>query len=157
MIKKKIFFPALALAIIGAGLIKTDLVSAQDMTGPNSLITAIAQKFNLNEVDVKAVFEEERSKREAERKAQMEHKLTQAVTDGKISEAQKTTILNKFQEMKNNRPNHTDFKNETPEQRKAQMDAKKTDMENWAKENGIDLNVLKSIIDFPRMRMHMMH
>jgi tyrosyl-tRNA synthetase len=148
VLKKKIFFPALALAIIGAGLIKTNFVSAQDMTGPNSLITAIAQKFNLNENDVKAVFDSEKSKRQTDMKTRLEQKLTQAVADGKITDAQKEAILNKFQDMQTNKPNPADFKNMTADQRKAAFQQRKTDLENWEKQNGIDPATLQSLIGF---------
>lgn len=146
MIKKKIFFPVLALAIIGTSLATTNFVSAQNTTGSNSLVAAIAAKFNLNQSDVQAVFDEEHQKRETEMKQQMEAKLTQAVADGKITEAQKQAILKKFAEMKNNRPNPDEFKNLTQEQRKAKMDEKKKEMETWANQNGIDLQTLQGLI-----------
>src|SRR5688500_3501198 len=94
--KRKIFFPVLAIAIIGMALTGANFVSAQDINGQTSLITKIAQKFNLNEADVKAVFEEEKTARHAAMKAQMEEKLNQAIKDGKITEVQKQAILEKF-------------------------------------------------------------
>ena len=150
MLKKKIFFPILALAIIGTALASSNFVSAQDTTGPDSLITAIAQKFNLNETDVKSVFEEQRSKHQAERKAAVEQKLTQAVADGKITETQKQAILAKVMENQSGKPNFGEFKNLTPDERRAKMDEKRTEMENWAKENGLTLETLHSIIGGPK-------
>lgn len=150
MLKKKIFFPILALAIIGTAVATSGFVSAQDTTGPNSLVAAIAQKFNLNESDVQSVFDEQRSKHQAERKARIEQKLTQAVTDGKITEAQKQAILTKLSEIHENKPNFEEFKNLTEEQRKAKMDEKKTEMENWVKQNGLSLDTLYQLIGGPR-------
>lgn len=124
----------------------TNLVFAQGSNGANSLVAAIAQKFNLNQADVQTVFDEERNKREIEMRQQMEAKLTQAVTDGKITEAQKNAIITKFSDMKKDRPNPEEFKNLTAEQRKAKMEERKTEMENWAKENGIDLQTLQGLI-----------
>lgn len=152
MIKKKIFFPVIALAIITTGLASASFVSAQDTTGPNSLVAAIAQKFNLNQSDVQSVFDEQRSKHEEQRKASLEKKLTQAVTDGKINEAQKQAILAKLTEMKNNHPSPEDFKNLTEDQRKAKMEQKRTEMENWAKQNGLTLETLNSLIGHPGFR-----
>ena len=54
--KKKIFFPVLALAIIAGAVATSSFVSAQDTTGPNSLVAAIASKFNLNQTDVQKVL-----------------------------------------------------------------------------------------------------
>jgi len=150
MLKKKVFFPILALAIIGTALASSNLVFAQNTNGPDSLITSIAQKFNLNETDVKSVFEEQRSKHQAERKAAVEQKLTQAVKDGKITEAQKQAILAKVSENQKDKPNFGEFKNLTPEQRKAKMDEKRAEMETWAKQNGLTLETLHSIIGGPK-------
>ena len=157
--KRKVFFPILAAAIIGSALATTSLVSAQDTSGVNSLVTAIAQKFNLNETDVQAVFNEQREKHHAQMKENLEQKLAQAVTDGKITEAQKQAILTKLSEIHENKPNFEEFKNLTQEQRKAKMDEKHTEMETWATQNGLTLDKLHEIIGGPfgmgkRMMFH---
>lgn len=149
ILKKKVFFPILALAIIGMAVASSSFVSAQDSSGPNSLITAIAQKFNLNQADVQAVFDEQRTKHHEQMKASLEQKLTQAVTDGKITEAQKQAILTKLSELHENKPNFEEFKNLTSEQRKAKMEEKKTEMETWATQNGLTLDKLHEIIGGP--------
>lgn len=148
--KKKIFFPVLALAIITAATATASYVSAQDTTGPNSLVAAIAAKFNLNQTDVQAVFDEEHSKREAEMKTQMEQKLTQAVTDGKITEAQKQAIIAHFAEMKNNRSSKAEMQNLTDEQRKAKMEERKAQEDTWLSQNGLTQETLKGIIGGPK-------
>lgn len=157
MLKKKIFFPVLALAIIGTSLATTNYVSAQDTTGPNSLVAAIAAKFNLNQTDVQAVFDEQRTKHEEEMKTQMEAKLTQAVTDGKITEAQKQAIIAHFAEMKNersssssNRPNKVEMQNMTEEQRRAKMDARKVQEDAWLSQNGLTREILQGITGGPK-------
>ena len=151
ILKRKVFFPVLALAIIGAGLMSTNIVSAQTGTGANSLITAIAQKFNLNENDVKAVFEDQRSKRAANLTQKIEDRVTQAVKDGKITEAQKTAILAKLEEMKNNHPDPSTFKNLTPDQKKTQMAQKKAEMDAWLNQNGISQQTFRQLIGFRGM------
>lgn len=150
MFKKKIFFPVLALAIITMAVASSSFVSAQDTTGVNSLVSAIAQKFNLNESDVQAVFEEERTKRESEMKTNLEQKLAQAVTDGKINDSQKQAIIAKLDEIHDNKPNFKEFKNLSEEERKAKVEQKRSEMENWAKENGLTLETLHQIIGGPR-------
>lgn len=136
----------MALAIIATAVATSSMVSAQDTTGSNSIVSAIAAKFNLNQADVQAVFDEEHSKREAEMKAQMETKLTQAVADGKITEAQKQAILTHFTQMKEERLNFGEFKNLTAEQRQAKMEEKKKDMESFLSQNGLTHETLQEIM-----------
>jgi len=124
----------------------TNLVSAQDTTGANSMVAAIAQKFNLNQSDVQTVFDEQRSKHQAEMKTQMESKLTQAVADGKITEAQKQAILTHHDAMKDSRPNRGEFQSLTEEQRKAKMDEKKVEMDAWLSQNGLTQEKLQEVM-----------
>ena len=139
----------MALAIIATALGTSSMVSAQDTTGANSIVAAIAAKFNLNQADVQAVFDEEHDKREAEMKAQIETKLTQAVADGKITEAQKQAIVTHFEQMKANRPDKADFQNLTDEQIKARMETKKTEMDAWLSQNGLTHETLREVMGGP--------
>lgn len=144
MTSKKLFIPAVALVLGGILLSGAARVSAQ--SGSNDyppIIDKLVAKFNLNEAEVKAVFDEERSARQSEMQAKIEAKLTQAVTDGKITEAQKQAILAKHEEMKVNRgENMEDWHDLTPSERQAKMQSKRTEMESWAKSIGIDQTVL---------------
>lgn len=140
----------MALAIITTAVATSGLVSAQDTTGPNSLVAAIAAKFNLNQADVQSVFDEEKSKHENEMKTQLETKLTQAVTEGKITEAQKQAIIAHMQEMQNNRPNKGEFQNLTKEQIKAKMDERKAQEDAWLSQNGLTRETLQGIIGGPK-------
>ena len=143
--RKKVILPAaLGISLIGGILFSAMSVGAQTPSeGTQTIIQRIAQRFNLNETDVQKVFEEQRDEHHAQMKKNLEEKLTQAVKDGKITEVQKTAILNKFSEIKTNKP---DFKNMTPDQRKQAMDQKKTELENWAKENGLSLETLQEVL-----------
>ena len=144
--KRKVFFPILALAIIGTAAATTTLVSAQDTTGTNSIVAAIAAKFNLNQSDVQAVFDEQKSKHHAEMKATMDQKLTQAVTDGKITEAQKQAIAAHFGEMKNKKIEPGQFKDMTEEERKAFHEQKQAEMDAWLSQNGLTREVLQDVM-----------
>ncbi len=134
----------------------TNLVSAQDTTGANSMVAAIAQKFNLNQSDVQTVFDEQRSKHQAEMKSQMESKLTQAVADGKITEAQKQAILTHHDAMKDSRPNRGEFQNLTEEQRKAKMDERRAEMDAWLSQNGLTQEKLQEVMGHRGMGGKMM-
>ena len=61
----------------------------------------------------------------------------------KITEEQKQLILQKREEMHDAREAKRESNASlTPEERKSQMEAKKTELEKWAKENGIDMQYL---------------
>lgn len=108
-----------------------------------SLIQKIATKFGLKQADVEKVFDEHRSALQAKRDSHYEARLTQLVKEGKITDAQKQLILTKHKELESKREEKMEsMKNMTPEQRKAAMDSEKTELENWAKQNNIDIKYL---------------
>ena len=148
--KRKVFFPILAAAIIGSILASSNMVSAQNTAGSNSLVAAIATKFNLNQSDVQAVFDEQREKHQAERKAEIETKLTQAVADGKITEAQKQAILARHQEMQSNRPDKDEMRNMTAEQRNAKMEERRSEMNAWLSTNGLSQDIFRELMGGPQ-------
>ncbi len=112
--RSKLVLSIIALSIAGIALFGTIKAYAQNTIGNQSTAAStIAQKFGLAENDVQSVFDEMRSEHQQEMKALFEQKLTQEVTDGKITEAQKQAIL-----------------------------AKRQELEVWAKDQGIDLKYL---------------
>ena len=73
--KKKLLAVAGTAAVIGVtSLTGLGVASAQSDTStePTGLVQRLAEKFNLNESDVKAVFDEERTSRQAERQQKFE-------------------------------------------------------------------------------------
>ncbi|MDB5168867.1 MAG: hypothetical protein JWO41_223 [Candidatus Saccharibacteria bacterium] len=153
-IKKPLLVAGIATGVTLASLTGAGVVSAATSTstatdGQSSLISKIATKFGLKESDVKAVFDANRTAHQAERQAQIEKELTQLVTDGKITADQKTLILNKAKEVQAARQaNHTAMQGKTDAERKAAMDAEKTALEQWAKDNGISTDYLKYVSGF---------
>lgn len=109
------------------------------MFGPDSdVATKLAERFNLNADDVSAFFQEQQTARQADMEAKFEERLNQAVADGKITSEQKDAILAKHQEMQTNREaNLEEFKNMTQEEHRAQMEAQRAEMQQWAKDNGL--------------------
>jgi hypothetical protein len=144
--KPKLILPIAALAAGGLVFWGTAKAYAQTNGANNpvaSLVQKIAQRFNLNPADVQQVFDQARSERQTQRQLALEDRLTQLVKDGKITEAQKQAIINKFNELKNNRQANIDkFKNMTPSERKSAMQQERTDLQNWATQNGIDLKII---------------
>ncbi len=141
---KKYYIAAAVLAIVGASIIGASNVSAQNTDARQNMIKSLAQKLGLEESKVQTAMNSIRTERQAEMQKKIEANLSKAVKDGKITEAQKQLILKKHTEMKAEREQYKDSKqNLTPEQRKAEMDKKKIELETWAKENGIDMSVFQ--------------
>lgn len=139
-IKNKVVLSALVLTLVAISLWGTGTAFAQNTVAPHSsLIQKIAQKFGLQEREVQAVFEEEHAVREAEMQTKLAERLSELVTEGKITEAQKQLLLTKHQELQAVRQSEFEsMKDATLEERKAMMDQKRQELDAWAQENGID-------------------
>lgn len=150
-IKKSLLVAGAVTTIGTAGLVGSQAVlAASDSTGSTSLVDKIAQKFNLNKADVQAVFDENRAEHEADRQAKVETKLNQAVTDGKLTAEQKDKILAKRKELQDARQADMDaMKDKTPEERRAVHEAKRTELEQWAKDNNIPTEYLRFVAGHP--------
>ncbi|MBP6882418.1 MAG: hypothetical protein KBC15_02570 [Candidatus Levybacteria bacterium] len=143
--KKKVFLTAAALTLIGTSLAGMTGAYAQTPTtdGRTNLVKAIADKFNLKQEDVQSVFDQEHTTHMTKMKTNFETQLSADVTSGKITEAQKQLILTKRKELDAVRQEHrNDSTTLTPAERKTQMEARRTELETWAKANGIDLKYL---------------
>ncbi len=114
------------LTIMGVTLLGTTVAYAQESgsNGNPSIIQKIAQKFGLNEADVKSVFDQNRADKKAQMETKFEARLDQLVKDGKITDAQKQLIIAKRKEISG----------QTQTGRKGLTD--------WATINGIDLKYL---------------
>jgi len=143
-IKKPLLIAGAITAIGVTGLVGTAVVSAAtDTSNSGTLVDKIAQKFNLNKADVQAVFDQNRTDHEAQRQANVQTKLDQAVKDGKLTADQESKILAKLKELQAQRDaDKGTMKDKTPAERKAAMDAKKAELEQWAKDNNIPTQYL---------------
>jgi hypothetical protein len=82
--------------------------------------------------------------------------LSQAVKDGKLTEAQKKLLIAKHNELFSQRETHFDeLKNMTPQERKAKMQKRRDELENWAQQNDIDPSYLAGFGKGHKMRMRM--
>lgn len=134
MMKKKIILPTVfALSILVIGILSSNNVSAQQ-TYP-SIVTRIAQKFNLKVSDVEVVFDEERDARRAEMFARFSENLDELVTSGKITSEQKEAILDKHEEMQNKME---DLSGATFEERHEKMREVHEEFRNWLIEQGLE-------------------
>lgn len=143
-IKNSILVTGAAAAVGLSGIAGVGAVSAQNDTGDNNgIVGKIASTFNLNQDEVKKVFDENRQEHQAEREAKRGEKLQKLVDEGSLTAEQKTALEAKFAEQKAEREANRDAnKDLTKEQRKAKHEENKAAFEAWAKEQGIDLSKL---------------
>jgi hypothetical protein len=153
---KKTLLTVAVVSVLSGGLVVATNAFAQ--TAPpgqkteSSLVQQIAKKFNLNTSDVQEVFDQHRQERQANMESRYEDYLTKLVTSGKITEEQKQLLLTKHKELASQmQRNKEKFKTMTSEERKAQGDAMKTELENWAKENNLDVQYLHPFVHGSRM------
>lgn len=105
--------------------------SETTQSGQSTLLDKLIAKFNLNKEEVEQVVTDYRSERRGQMQAQYQERLNQAVTDGKITEAQKKLILEKHNQLQS----QWDAESNQRQQHREEM-------QSWAEENNIDLSYL---------------
>lgn len=145
--KKQLAIVALVAAVTGTGLVSARTVFAQ--TAPatpdqmSSLVRKLADRFGLNTADVQAVFDQERSERQAQMEARYTEQLNQLETEGKITDAQKQLILAKHREMVSQKQSlMQSLQGKSKEEIRTAMQTQRTELEQWAKQNNIDVRYL---------------
>jgi len=126
--KSKILLAFLAIALGGLMLTGT-LWTGKAMTvravEPNqSIVDRLVARFNLNQDEVKGVFDEEQQARQEKMQAEMESRLDEAVKDGVITAEQKEALLKKQTEW---------------QEKEKQLREEK---QKWMEESGIDFEKL---------------
>lgn len=128
-------------AVGGMGLAYAD--TSVTKTDPMTTLSArLAQKFNLNADEVKAVvdgvFEEEHKKMEAQWTQNNAEKISKAVSDGTITKTQADLLTAKIAEIAARRDSdRASFAGLTDAERKTKMDAYRTELDAWMKSNNI--------------------
>jgi hypothetical protein len=127
-----------------AGAESTSTASSSDPM--SSLVDKIASTFNIDKTKLQSLFDADRTAREAERKQEVETKLTSLVSAGTITSAQKTAIETELTKLQTQRDaDKTSMDSLTDAQRKAKMDADRTALQTWATSQGLDLSKLQGI------------
>jgi hypothetical protein len=131
--KKVVIYVVAGVALAGLSAIGIQSVHAQGfVNGYPAVVQKIADKFHLNLSDVQAVFNQDRQDRESQMQARISAELDQAVSQGKLTAAQKQLILDKRQELQTARQaDMTNWKNLTQ------------NLKSWATANNIDLKYLR--------------
>lgn len=123
-IKKAVLVVGAVTSVGLAGLASVNSVSAATDTSGNSLVSKIAQKVNLSEDDIQAVFDQDKTEREATREQHLSDRLQSAVDDGELTAAQKSTIEAKLKALQ------------------AARQTEREALEAWAEANDIDQKYL---------------
>ncbi len=124
MFKKTLVIVAIT-ALAGLSIASVSKVYAQESsTNVPWGMQGIAKKFNLDENEVAQYMQEQRAARQQQMRTNMEEKLNEAVESGKLTQEQKTKLLDKIEEHEQERQSH------------------RTEMQAWAEENGIDMQEL---------------
>lgn len=133
--------------VAGMGIANAATTTASSTNPMSSLVDAVASKFNLNKADVQAVFDEQKTKMEAERETEAKADVAQLVTDGKITQAQADKINAKRAELQKEREANKDTAStKTRDEMKTEIEAKKTELEKWASDNGISTDYLRYVM-----------
>lgn len=129
----------LGLAAAGAGVSYAASATISEQGNPmSSLVTAIAQKFNLNTADVQQVFDEQRAQMQVQRQQMFSDRLAQAVTDGKLTQDQADKITAKMTELQAQREaDKSTFDSLTQAERQTKMQEQMTALKQWATDNNI--------------------
>ncbi len=142
---------AAMVAVIGAGAVGVGTTLASEREDRkdgfvSEIVSAIAEKFDLSESDVQAVFDEQAEARRDEMKDRHEEMrakhdekfdemLAQAVTDGDLTQSQADSITSKRDEMQEFAESMRDA---DPEDRRDQTKEKLDELRAWAEDNDID-------------------
>jgi len=133
---KKLLIPTLGLfALVELGVLGASAVSAEDNNYP-PFVQGLAEKFGLNQDEVKTFFDEQMEVRHEEMIQAKEERLDQAVEDGVITEEQKQALINKWEEL---RQKH---------------EAEREELQAWFEEQGIDQKSLRDYWGFGPRGMH---
>lgn len=128
----------------GAAFATTQNGSGSDRM--SNLVNAIATKFNLKTADVQAVFDTNRAQMQAQREQTVKDQVAQLVKDSKLTQEQADKINTKRAELQKERDvqrmanqNLTDTERQAKhEEMRAKMETKRTELDTWLKDNGID-------------------
>jgi len=147
--KKYLVIPVLGLALLGFITYGTARAYAENRSGGYpSIVQKLVERFGLNEEDVRSVFDENRTEHQQQMRADFEDRLSQFVSEGKVTEGQKQAILAKKEEMMANYKGLKDlsFENLTHEERREEMETHREEMKTWAQENDIDLSLFPLLL-----------
>ena len=135
-----------SLAIVAGSMLTVTGASAHFGGGSDedrqAQITELAERFNLDESEVKSYFEERNSEHKADRKKQRVDHLASLVEDGTLTQEQSDMLA----EMQKSAREEIKTLRDTDASRdevKALMDTRRNELKAWAEEQDIDFKTLR--------------
>ncbi|MBU0974761.1 hypothetical protein KKD03_03620 [Patescibacteria group bacterium] len=141
--KSRIVMPVIAIGIIAIAITNSvSFASARDSElTRETLVSRLASRFGLNEVEVSDTFEEfklERGKAHQEKmQERMQQRLDNEVQNGSLTQDQEFAILAKHEELEGK---YDDLYNLSPEDRREVRADIHEEMMAWAEANGISMD-----------------
>ena len=133
MKNKKLIVPAIVLGalVLGAAVFSAKALADNNATDPKTeQAEALASKLGIDKDKVSTALDEIHAEKQKVRQAEVSSKLDEAVKDGVITPEQKQKIIDKQAELQ------------------GQRGQKRTEMEQWFKDNGIDSSKIHTYLGF---------
>jgi len=124
-VNKKVVFPLMAIGVLAtAGALWLGIGQAKADNNGQTMTEQLSQKLGLDQSKVESAMQEIRTEHQTEAKAARDAKLEQAVQDGVLTEDQKTTLIQKRDQMHE------------------QMQQQRQEMQQWMEDQNIDAQKL---------------
>lgn len=140
-LKNYLTISLVALTVAGISIYGADAALAQGQGWSyDNFIQKLSERFGIEESEIEAVLEEVRQEHQAENQAWFAARLSEAVTNGEITEEQKQLIIQKHEEIRNRwQEERFNAENLTPEERRQASLEKRQELAAWAEENGVEV------------------
>lgn len=135
---KRAMLASSLLGVATVGVMTTSGMASARSGGQDNMADAIANKFKLNKTEVQQVMKEQR---EQNHEARQQQHLAELVKDGKLTQEQADKLKAKHETMEAKR--EAARNEQDPAKRKAAMESIRAEMQQWAKDNGIDLSAIR--------------
>ena len=133
----------IATAIVVGSMLAVTAASAHgDENARQERITELAERFNLDESEVKAFYEEKKAERQQEREAKQAEHLASLVSDGVLTQEQADALKEKRDELRETKMSLKE-QDLTKEEWKQQLETLKSEFQAWADEQGINLDDIR--------------
>ena len=143
-VQKTIATAGVGAAIVAGSLLAVTAVNAQTISSDKQAerVSELAERFSLDEADVKAFFEEKKAEHQAEREEERAEFVAGLVADGTLTQVQ-ADELTALREATKAEVDALRESGAEREEIKTLMEEKKAEIEAWAEAQGIDLDSIR--------------
>lgn len=143
--KKAVSTVGIGAAVVVGSLMATSLVGAHPFSDESreERVAELAERFNLNEDEVRTYFEEKREEHRAEMEEKHAQRLAELVEDGTLTQEQADALSAKHEEMRQGMEELRES-DASREEIHEEMESLREELEAWAEEQGIDLDSIRA-------------